>query len=240
MAMAATPTCSANGYTVVYVNGVFDTLEEAKANKAQFQLIFDRQNGGLVNGQPVNFQLGYNPSHLNGLGDVAQSVAQLFGTSISSFDLDTVLMQIYPEVQTRKLLLVGHSQGAFYTNSMYSYLLSHGEPNSSVAVYNVASPATYTAGGGKYLNSSGDNLLFDLRAAHLDILPNNIDLIPANETDFFPGHSFVNDYLDNAGTQMLADMSTEMSNLQPTDASNIGDCFTPPQQDTSYTAEQIG
>lgn len=229
-ALAATPSCSAQGYTVVFVNGVFDTKIQARdnANALWFQL------GHQYNSQDLTVRLGYNPSHLAGAGDLAESTAQLFSTSISNFDLTTILMQVYPEVTTRKLLLVGHSQGALYTNSMYDYLLSHGEPHEAVAVYNVASPATYTAGGGKYINSSGDTLLASLRALHFSLLPSNVDLTPANLNDAFPGHSFAGDYLANASTQMLADINGEMSALQSVNATDSGDCFTPPVASLGY------
>jgi hypothetical protein len=229
---AATSSCSAQGYTVVYVNGVFDTEIQAKQNRKALadQLPFE------LNGQPLTVQLGYNPTHLAGAGDLVQSAAQLFNKSVSNFDLDTILLQIYPEVTTRKLLLVGHSQGAFYTNSMYDYLLSHGEPDSAVAVYNVASPAAYTAGHGKYINSSGDSLLALLRSAHFDILPNNVDLVPTGSDGDYSGHAFATDYLAGASTQMLADMDGEMNNLQATDASASTDCFTPPTVTLGYKA----
>ena len=228
-ALAATPSCSAQGYTLVYVNGVFDSLQQAQQNSSVLQKLFKSHNG-----ESVAVQLGYNPSHLAGAGDLAESTAQLFNASISNFDLNTILMQIYPEVTTRKLMLVGHSQGAFYTNSMYDYLLSHGEPNGSVAVYNVASPAAYTAGGGTYINSSGDTLLAALRALHFDVLPNNADLVPTGTDGDYSGHSFADDYLSQGAPQIFADMSTEMNGLKATDASQTGDCFTPPTATISY------
>lgn len=237
-ALAATPTCSAQGYTVVYVNGVFDTEPQAEVNKNKLNFDFNKQTGGQFNNESVSFKLGYNQTHLAGAGDLAESTAQLFNGSISNFDLNTILMQVYPEVTTRKLLLVGHSQGALYSNSMYNYLLSHGEPRESVAVYNVATPATYTAGGGKYINSSGDALLATLRTLHFALLPSNADLAPANPNDTFPGHSFTNDYLANASTQILADINGEMSGLQSVNASSGGDCFTPPDSSLGYKTQQ--
>ena len=67
---------------------------------------------------------------------------------VADYDLKTILMQIHPEVTTtRKILLVGHSQGTFYTNAIYRYFLEHGMPEGSVAVYNLATPAAYVEGG---------------------------------------------------------------------------------------------
>jgi len=167
---------------------------------------------------------------------LVQSAAQLFSGSISDFDLDTILMQVYPEVNTRKLLLVGHSQGAFYTNEMYTYLAAHGEPTDALGVYNVASPATVTMGNGKYLNSSGDTVLNELRALHIAMLPNNIDLVPSSAGDL-SGHGFITDYLANAGMRMQSDIDAELLALKPDLASAQGDCFDPPQESLGYEAQ---
>jgi hypothetical protein len=233
VAWAQTPSCSAQGYTAIFVNGIWDTKLQAQAdsNALWFQL------GHQYNNQALSVQLGYNPTHLAGAGDLLQSTAQLFSKSISNFDLNTILLEVYPEVTTRKLMLVGHSQGAFYTNDMYDYLLAHGEPIDAVGVYNVASPAAYTAGHGKYINSSGDTLLVALRTLNFDILPNNADLVPTGTSGDWSGHAFINDYLDQAAPQILADVDSEMSALKATDASQTGDCFTPPDNNLGYKTE---
>jgi hypothetical protein len=230
---AQTQTCSAQGYTVVFVNGIFGTETQARlsADALWYQL------GRQYNSEPVAVRLGYNPSHLAGAADLAQVGAQLFNGSISRFDLDTILMQIYPEVTTRKLLLVGHSQGAFYSNDMYYYLVAHGVSDASVNVYNVGAPTAYTAGKGKYINSSGDTLLAALRAANFHILPNNIDLAPSNANDHWDGHAFAEDYLNNAGERMLTDLHEEMSDLSATDS--VGECFTPPNKSIGYKTESV-
>ena len=112
--------CVDEGYTVVFVNGVFNTEEQARKGAAALQVKLKRS----FNGEPLTVKTGYNPSHLAGLGDLVQIAAQSFGASVSSFDRDTILLQIHPEVTTRKVFLVGHSQGTLYTNDIYSYLTS--------------------------------------------------------------------------------------------------------------------
>ena len=114
--------CSSSGYTVVFVNGIFNTEKQARtsADELQFKL------GETFNSESVIVRTGYNPSHLAGLGDLAQVVAQSFGASVSTFDRDTILLQIHPEVTTRKVFLIGHSQGTLYTNNIYDYLLDNG------------------------------------------------------------------------------------------------------------------
>lgn len=237
LALASTPSCSAQGYTVVFVNGVFDTELQAQDDKKALQDKLPSEYGN----QPITVQLGYNPTHLAGAGDLLQSTAQEFNYSISDFDLDTVLNQIYPEVTTRKLLLVGHSQGAFYTNSMYYYLLAHGEPAEALSVYNVASPASATAGGGKYLNSSNDTLLTFLRdPLGFTTLNSNIDIPITTEdsnTNAWPGHSFTDAYLAGASTRIVSDLSGELSALVQADPETVGDCFTPPGESIGYKTE---
>ena len=232
---AQTPSCSAKGYTVVFINGIFDTREQADNGKTRLEF----QLGSQYNGEPVHFKLGYNPTHLAGAGDLVQAASQLFVKPVSSFDLNTVLLDIYPKVTTRKLLLVGHSQGAFYTNDMYHYLLSNGEPAESVAIYNVASPAAFTAGHGKYLNSSGDAVLSHLRSLGLDMLPNNIDLVPTDNTAMFAGHTFDGNYLSEAGEKIQSDINDELQELQSTYATDSGDCFTPPTKSLGYKTEAV-
>src|SRR3989344_5963003 len=153
--LLAQAACLSTGYTVIFVNGIFNTEEQARKSLATLNFKF----GDSYKSEPVTFRTGYNPSHLAGLGDLAQLAVQSFGTSISTFDRDTILLQIHPEVTTRKLLLVGHSQGTLYANDMYGYLAANGEPKGAVGVYNVATPANYVAGGGTYLTSEYDSLI---------------------------------------------------------------------------------
>src|SRR3990167_11105119 len=107
--------CSEEGATVVYINGIFTSLNDAKSDLSELKYEYRTK----IKDYSVNFINGYNPSHLAGLGDLVQSAFQTFYSSASDFDRDTILLQIYPEVTTRKLVLVGHSQGSFYSNSIY-------------------------------------------------------------------------------------------------------------------------
>src|SRR3989338_4935060 len=144
--------CSSQGFTVVFVNGVLNELEKAGQNAEELQ----KKVGVEFEDEPLVVRLGHNQSHIAGLGDFAQSVGQIFDNPISYYDRDTILRQIHSEVTTRKVLLVGHSQGTFYTNELYSYLVEHRVPRESIAVYNLATPASRVAGGGAYLTSGDD------------------------------------------------------------------------------------
>ena len=104
--------CSLDGATAIYVNGIF--TDEAKAKEDT--RILNKEFYRNTNREDVKIINGYNPSHFAGLGDAVQVASQALGSSINTFDRDTILMQIHPEVQTQKILLVGHSQGTFYTN----------------------------------------------------------------------------------------------------------------------------
>src|SRR3989338_11490059 len=153
--------CNSTGYTVVYINGILTTKKYAKlnANKLQDYLGYE------LNSESLAVHSGYNESHIGGAGDIIESASQLFNSPVSNYDRNTILLQLYLEITTRKILLVGHSQGTFYTNEIYNYLLANGERKEAVGVYNVATPASSIGGyenvpdKGAYLTSSNDKVI---------------------------------------------------------------------------------
>ena len=174
--------CNVNGYTVVYVNGILTDEQEAKDDKKALERKYIE--AGEPSGHLI-FLNGHNPSHFAGGGDLYKSAQQTLekaaATVVADYDLKTILMQIHPEVTTRKILLVGHSQGTFYTNAIYRYFLEHGMPEGSVAVYNLATPAAYVEGGGRYLTSENDKAIkeirgYDARVGARAPLPANINI----------------------------------------------------------------
>ena len=190
----------------------------------------------------VNYSIGYNPSHLAGLGDLVQIAAQSFGASVSSFDRDTILLQIHPEVTTRKVFLVGHSQGTLYTNDIYSYLTSHGEPKGAVGAYNVATPANYVAGGGTYLTSDADFVIKDYAAyaktvGALAPLAGNAYLGPGAAVG--NGHNFIDIYLTYAGERIVKDIQQGLSRLKADEGTATEGCFTPPENGLGYKTQQV-
>jgi hypothetical protein len=229
--------CLDKGYTVVFINGIFNTREEAE--KSRFKLEQDLPSN--FQDEILKMRLGYNPSHIAGLGDLAEAAIQGFAGSITTFDRDTILMQIHPEVTTRKVLFIGHSQGSFYTNDIYNYLLSHGEPKASVGVYNVATPSNYVAGGGKYLTSKADSIiaLFAEYAKTTGALPPlsaNVDLDPGAAVG--SGHNFVNNYLAYGGDRIVADVQSSLARLHAEEGTASDGCFTPPDKNLAYKAEE--
>lgn len=241
--------CSEKGASVVYINGIFTPLATAKIDLNKLRTEYGDRTGDST----VKFYNGYNPSHIAGLGDITHAAAQALDSSISRFDLDTILMQMHPQVTTRRLLLVGHSQGSFYANEMYGYLLEHGSPRASVGVYQVGSPASSVAGGGKYLTSSNDTVinaarlivtnaaqgLVPLAAANTlpkkEILPANIMLSSANY-----GHSFSGTYLAEAPERVVGDIHAALGKLKAEAASETGECFTAPNAGLGYQAAKVG
>lgn len=226
--------CSEKGYTVVFVNGVFDTEDEAKYDAKKLGFIL----GSQFNNQPVTVQVGYNQTHLAGLGDLVEA----YFPSFDQYDLNTILLQIYPEVNTRKLLLVGHSQGSVYANRMYEYLTAHGEPTEAVGVYAVATPESYVAGGGKYLTYALDSVIGSLKElGKFKPLPANVDILDLPSGPDIPvrGHSFIDQYLAAFSTRIVADINGELAQLQPTQASDTGGCFDPPPRGLGYKVQQV-
>src|SRR3989344_5124097 len=145
--------CSVDGFTIVYVNGINTRSEKDAKNDTD---ILSDNFSWRSNLEGVQFFPGYNPSHLAGVRDVIETSSQIFNNPISNYDRDTILLKLYPEITTRKILLVGHSQGTFYTNEIYDYLITHGASKEAISVYNIATPASFVSGDGGYITSQND------------------------------------------------------------------------------------
>lgn len=247
--VVAAADCSGVGYTIIFVNGILNTPSDAQNNRHSLEIDLP----SALKNEPIEIRLGYNPSHLEGGGDALQSLAQAFNTSISDFDLKTILMQIYPEVKTRKILLVGHSQGTFYTNELYKYLVDHGVPQESIAVYNIATPASYVAGGGLYITSTNDKAMNWVRdretSGNVKIradsfytagpvvssaLRANITIPkePGWDSNDWGGHHF-SEYMSGAGDRIVSDIDSLLARLKAVDTGS-DQCFEPPQANTGY------
>jgi hypothetical protein len=157
----AAESCSPNSVTVVYINGIF-VKSEAEAKK-DTDLLKDKfkDNGGSTN---VTFLTGYNPSHFFGAGDIVKSLGQVYFGGNMDIDLVNILNDLHSKVKTQKILLVGHSQGTWYTNAAYQYLINNGVSRESIAIYNVATPTDNVAGVKNinqkdYLTSNNDQVI---------------------------------------------------------------------------------
>src|SRR3989338_3818545 len=255
--------CTQNGATVVYVNGILTTEDQARDDASSLWRKYFLRTGD----RSTKFVNGYNPSHLGGFGDLLKSIGQAYqnrGPYIQDTDLTTILLQIHPQVTTQKLLLVGHSQGTYYTNAMYEYLTGHGVSKSSIAVYNLATPAGFVAGDGRDLTSSTDKVINRIRGS-LSIAPSREAFaagpvlatvpqtfpdkpLPPNTTltlnakekaDENGGHSFSNVYLELAPSTIVSTVGGALAGLSAA-ADSAGDCFAAPSEGVSYKAGKAG
>src|SRR3989344_3480634 len=78
--------CSSESATIIYVNGIFTDRQKADNDTVLLTKEFESRSS-LKKIKVIN---GYNPSHLAGLGDAVQVMSQALGSSISSFDLETI------------------------------------------------------------------------------------------------------------------------------------------------------
>ncbi len=145
---------------------------------------------------------------------------------------------------------MGHSQGTFYTNAAYDYLVKNGVQKDSISVYNVATPADRVADGGNYLTSSKDKVinevvrrLIEIGSARIPLLA-NIDILPGpNDQDsVIGGHSLSKTYLIGAPDRIIGDMKKELDGLSPTDFSekSVGGCFIAPPNDLTHRLQGAG
>jgi len=114
--------------------------------------------------------------------------------NLDDSDLASILSEINASVTEKEnILLVPHSQGGLYANSVYARL-SDARGADNVSIYAVATPASYVAGGGGYLTSHKDLVIWGLSLIR-PVLESNQ---PVSFTfgDFL-GHDFREVYLNS-------------------------------------------
>lgn len=239
---ARAASCANLGWTVIFVNGVLTDEDSAKIQRQDLENTLPSG----INKEPIYVRLGHNQTHLGGGADIIQTASQAFGKSVSDFDQNTILMQIQPQISTRKILLVGHSQGTFYTNSIYEYLLKNGVPEESLAVYNLATPADRVEGSGKYLTSTNDKVINGVRplmakyGAPAPLSANITIPIPANElNDPAGGHHFGSSYLAMEPGRIVSDIASALGNLKAGASPTADGCFTPPPPTLAYKTQAV-
>ena len=230
--------CTDTGFSVVYVNGILTTQSQAKDDL----LLLAQILGTSFEGEKLDVYNGYNPSHLDGVGDILESVSQAFSEPISDYDFDSVLVQMSSEITTRKIVLVGHSQGTFYTNELYDYLVAHGIPSGSIAVYNIATPADHVAGGGVYLTSSNDKVINYVRNAQAQLhvpqaLPADVTIPRESDydSDTWGGH-MPDVYFNGAATAIRSGLDGAFDRLFASSSSDT--CFVPPSSGLTDEIQQ--
>ncbi|MDD4082941.1 MAG: lamin tail domain-containing protein, partial [Sphaerochaetaceae bacterium] len=234
--------CKKNDVTVVFINGIFGNKEfsekDTKALAMQFSL-----NSGL---KDVTFINGFNESHGDGTLDLSSSIIQAYTSGYVDYDLTNILRGLHNNLKTQKIVLVGHSQGAFYTNVAYDYLVNHGVDKSAISVYAIGTPADYVAGDGKYLTSDTDEVInrvvswLAVASSAKRPLPANIHIEIPNEpgVDYAGGHSFSQVYLALAPDKIVSDLDSQINKLNA--ENNKEECFVQPKAGTLYNVSAFG
>lgn len=232
--------CSSEGYTVIYINGVRTDENVANEEKRQLALSFLQKS-------EVRFINGHNPSRIASIDDFFTSVSQAYqrvDRYSEDFDLKKIIYEIQTKVTTRKILIVGYSQGSFYANALYKYLIENGVPQESIAVYNVATPASYVSGDGNYITSANDTAINFIRkltqvGGANTPLSANVTIPKLLDSDaLFPGHSLTKAYLENKGSTIASGIGQGLSSLVANDSID-GFCFNAQEKDAIYTFSDV-
>ena len=203
--------CSKTGYTILAINGIRTDIDRAIDNRDELQ----RDIGKNYNNELINVDYVYNPTHIAGIKDIADVVAQGLFEKKSDYDLTEMLQSASKKVTTEKLLLVGHSQGNFYANDFYDKVadVEGGVPKESIGVYSVATPDSRIAGDGKYLTSNTDKVIAGLVGTAVPILKPNTHIKYTNKDDFW-GHDFLKVYLAYQGDKIVSDIKESLDKLK--------------------------
>jgi hypothetical protein len=98
--------------------------------------------------------------------------------------------------ENQKILLVGHSQGGLCANTLFATLTTGDDKVSATAIQTmqIASPAAYVAGNGRYVTSANDLVISGLRLTGLTMLPMNVRISLTIEDVL--GHSMSKVYMN--------------------------------------------
>lgn len=238
----ATDQCSSNGYTITTINGVLTDKQSAIDN----MVALSKKVGFTWNGQSIKYQYLLNPSHIGGVGDFIKAIYQKYFDSetVQDYDLIEMWKTASTEINTQKVLLVAHSQGNFYANSLYDVLADKegGIPVQSIGVYSVATPASRVAGNGQWLTSETDHVIAGLvDFASRSIMPPNIRIEEVSGgLDPFSGHDFTDVYLKYKSERIISDIKNSLYRLKE---NNIQDpqkpCITPPNISVFHQATGV-
>lgn len=240
--ISALANCSNTGATVVFINGLFGNLTNARDDQQNLEQYFKAKHPAAN----VKFITGFNESHLGGADDLAKGIIQSYGYESLDYDLTTILNQIHGQISTKKILLVGYSQGSFYSNAAYKYLIGHGVNEESIGVYNVGTPASYVAGGGKYITSSTDKVINDTvrklaeRSYARVPLPANVDIELSGQesADTNGGHGFSSVYLNYKSDRIIAEIDEALDKLRAS-GDEAKECFKAPGESLAYKIKKV-
>lgn len=122
------------------------------------------------------------------MGDVATSFDRF--SYVVDGDLQNHVQKYRAEIsEGKKVLVVSHSQGNFYSNRAYGNVNSN-----SFGIVSVATPANQVAGGGSYMTLTNDLVMHSVRIIDPLTLPANFT--NTNDSGDWTGHGFIESYLN--------------------------------------------
>ncbi|MFZ2593333.1 MAG: hypothetical protein WAX38_00985, partial [Minisyncoccia bacterium] len=237
--------CS-NDVTVVYVNGMFAESEDYVVRDKD--LIKDKYEI-YYNPKGMTFNYGYNPSRFSGIADSWKVIMQSYmpDNYVRDHDFHTIVNKLHKEVSTKRILLVGHSQGTFYTNLLYQYYIENGVPPQSISVFNIATPASFVAGNGTYVTSASDNVINSARETQYNYgapaalsANTNIGSMPGDDASgLFFGHNLRTVYLPALPKVIATEINEHAQKLQAA-STDYYPCLPANNKPLTYIGQQSG
>lgn len=143
-----------------------------------------------------------NATHLSHAPEVFQKLFaqvhrdQTMNTARADTDLQKQVDEVAAVLKERPVLLVAHSQGNFYANSVYEFLRVRMDVARKLAVQAVATPAGYVAGDGKWTTLKNDLVILPV--------PGSLKANALNSQTGLVNHEFVDSYLsgDDSGSKI--------------------------------------
>lgn len=242
--LALAQTCDLEGVSVIYVNGILTSERGAQSDARALEKLYEKEKGD----DGVTFTFTHNPSRLAGFGDAIKATRQAYRAVadeyITDHDLEVMLNHLHTDVRTQKMVLVGHSQGGFYANQLYAYLIENGIPESALAVYHTGTPASFIAGEGAYTTSVTDSVINFVRTlaaagnAEQPLEANvSFPLTEEEQAEEWAGHSFSDVYLTYGNNHIIVNIHEELIELESASVTDIENgCFDPPGRDVGHRA----
>jgi len=235
--------CFSDGYTVITINGMIADREAAEFNKG----VIEERIPPFLNNQKITVDYIHNETHLAGAGDLLDAIRQKLSKKsfvVDSYDLNNMLTDLSQKLKTQKVLFVAHSQGNFYANDIYNKTASKegGIPKESLGIYGIASPASYVAGGGKYITSSNDGIINLIRKTgwFLDILEPNVEIKSPINQDNLQGHSLSKVYLKYEGDRIASEIKSSIDKLQNNNKQNSNEpCISAPKLTAVHKVKEV-
>ena len=133
----------------------------------------------------------------------------------SHVDLRIMVDQFVKDLSAgKKVVLVSHSQGNFFSNNAYAYIVArYPEYLSSIGIVAVGTPASFVAGNGLVTQNSQDAIIFSLVNSVLgfDVVPANVSINGPNDPI---NHAFIDTYMLKSSAKIVSDVRTMINRLE--------------------------